>query len=409
MPKYFFEGIDIAGASETGSIEAADQQLAYELLQARGIVVFQLTNEEVGTGTKSWLLRDLNLRPTTLSFENQALVAELLSALFDAKLTTTEIAQVASMSSELSEVRRHFDRMGQRIAEGNGFAEAFRSENRSFSPIFVSFLSACEETGSYSSHLKELAEMLEKLAKTQQRVVSALIYPAVLTMAALVLVLIMALYLAPNLEPMFTSMGKTLPPALSFLLDTGTLIREKGALIALVGITLVMLLVPATRHVWAKRLINGLAARLPLIGKVIQFRALSRLAQVCSLFLRAGQPLPKALRASAEIVGAENSFSGHFLEASRKIEEGVDASSVFDQAQNLPPAFRELFRIGETTNKLPVTLTAIAKSMSTKADRLTERALGLLTPALTLFLGLGVGFLIYAIMSAIMEVNELAF
>ncbi|MFP3344538.1 type II secretion system F family protein, partial [Halomonas sp. SIMBA_159] len=95
--------------------------------------------------------------------------------------------------------------------------------------------------------------------------------------------------------------------------------------------------------------------------------------------------------------------------AATALEEGRHAATVFDTSQLVPPTFRELFRIGEQTNRLTLTLNALSMAMNAQVEQSAQRFITLLTPVLTLVLGSGIGLLVYTLMGAILEVNELAF
>ncbi|MEX0301154.1 MAG: type II secretion system F family protein [Leisingera sp.] len=137
--------------------------------------------------------------------------------------------------------------------------------------------------------------------------------------------------------------------------------------------------------------------------------SLSQLSQAIELLLTSGMPLPDAFRQAAGALGGASGYHATFLEAAEAVEGGLNASAAIEADPFIPASFKELFRIGEETNRLPSTLAALAETMSAQADRQSQRILGLLTPILTLIIGSGVGFLIYTLMGAILEINEIAF
>ncbi len=410
MPVYSYQGCDSTGASENGTIEASSEKLAFDTLQSRGITVFDLSTGTGSTGAElPWYRRDISFWGNELSYEDQAATADLLATLFGAGLSATEVIRIAALSSEKPEIKRHFERVGQRVADGSSFSEAFEAENRLFSPIFVSFLKVSDTANTLPQLLKELGRFFQKQNAVRQKVVSALIYPAILVVAAVALLLVVIFYLAPNLEPIFASVDREPPGTLAFLLSVNEVLRSYwlvvlGCFLGLIFAFLAGLQIPSV-----KSALSRAQLRLPIVGKLMRLTALSRLAQATELLLSSGQPLAEALRTAAQVMGRSSGFGVRFEEAAEAIEAGLSASTVFDEDPAIPATFKELFRIGEGTNRLPSTLAALSESMATQADRQSQRLLNLLTPALTLVLGLGIGFLIYTLMGAILEVNELAF
>jgi len=410
MPVYSYQGYDSTGTRESGTVEASNEKLAFDTLQSRGITVFDIS---IGTGPAGselpWYRRDISFRGGELPYDDQAATADLLATLFGAGLSATEVIRIAALSSETPEIKRHFERVEQRVVDGSSFSDAFEAENRLFSPIFVSFLKVSDTANTLPQLLKELGRFFQKQNAVQQKVVSALIYPAILVAAASVLLLVVIFYLAPNLEPIFASVDREPPRTLAFLLSANEGLRSYWVFIAAGFGGLLFAFLAALQIPSVNSALSRARLRLPIVGKLMRLTALSRLAQVTELLLSSGQPLAEALRTGAQVMGGSSGFGARFEEAAKAIEAGLSASTVFDEDSAIPSTFKELFRIGEETNRLPSTLAALSESMANQADRQSQRLLNLLTPALTLILGLGIGFLIYTLMGAILEVNELAF
>jgi len=408
MPQYFYEGYDRSGKSETGSIDSGSEKLAFETLQSRGVTVIDLAP---GKGRifsdVPWYKRDIRFSDRELSDQDQAIVADLLAVLFQAKLPISEVIRIATLSAEKAGIKRHFERTGQRVAEGESFPDAFEAENRLFSPIFVSFLRVSDTTNMLPLLLKELSKFFQKQNAVKQNIASALIYPSILVCAAIALFFVIVLYLAPNLEPIFASVGRDMPTMLRFLLWLNSALREYWFLL-LLGIfgsflgTIALVQLPSIRSVASR-----LRYSLPMFGALSLLSILSRLVQSTQLLLSSGLPLEEALRVSGEHMARASPLRVRFAEAATAVEEGRSAAAVFDEDSRLPVAFKELFRIGEQSNSLPVTLTALSEHVSGQLERKSQQLLSFLTPTLTLILGLGIGTLVYTLMGAILEVNEI--
>jgi len=410
MPIYSYQGCDDAGVNESGTIEATSEKLAFDTLQSRGITVFELSVGSRSTDNElPWYRRDISFWGRELPYDDQAATADLLATLFGAGLSATEVIRIAASSSEKLEIKRHFERVGQRVADGASFSAAFEAENRLFSPIFVSFLKVSDTANTLPQLLKKLGRFFQKQNSVRQKVVSALIYPAILVVAAIALLLVVILYLAPNLEPIFASVDREPPGTLAFLLSMNGALRNYWLFVVGGFGVLILALLAALQIPTVRSALSRAQLRLPIVGRLMRLTALSRLAQATELLLSSGQPLAEALRTAAQVMGESSGFGVRFEEAAEAIEAGLSASTVFDEDRAIPPTFKELFRIGEETNRLPSTLAALSESLADQSDRQSQRLLNLLTPTLTLVLGLGIGFLIYTLMGAILEVNELAF
>jgi len=410
MPVFAYEGYDGSGAFDVGKIEARTEKLAYQILQSRGITVFSLTSGDVPVaGDLPWYRRDIRLGRRGLPLRDQAIVADLLSALFEAGLSVADVIRIVAQSSERPDVRHHFERVGQHIADGTGLAEAFEAENRTFSPIFVSFLTIGEEANNLSPLLKKLARYFDQQNTIRQKVISALIYPAILLCAALGLLLMAILYLAPGLEPVFSSVGTSPPDSLSVLLALNSGLRMFWPYLLVAGALGLVFILLALQSPALKSMVRGFWYRMPVLRTLLRLSVLARLVQSTEILLASGQTLAEALRTSAQFTDSSSRLALCFEDAADAVEKGLPAASVFDAEPELPATFKALFRVGEETNRLASTLPALANAMSLQLDRYSQRLLSLLTPAITLVVGLGVGFLTYTLMGAILDVNEIVF
>ncbi|WP_170565682.1 type II secretion system F family protein [Ruegeria atlantica] len=410
MPEFSYQGYDATGTNDTGTINAATEKVAFETLRARGLTVVNLGIGPIHSNVSiPWYKRDIQLWRTHLPYQDQAIVADLLGTLFQARLPVVEVVRIAALSAERTDVKRHFERVGQHVADGVDFPRAFELENKSFSPIFVSFLQVSDTTNTLPNLLKELARFFRSQSQIRQKVLSALIYPTILVCAAIVLFFVIALYLAPNLEPVFASVGKDPPSSLSFLLWVNSTVRDLWWVILAGFSSIALALTIALQLPKTKSVLSGLKFQLPIIGALSYLAMLSRLTQSTELLLRSGQPLNDALRMSGQNMGNGSALGQKFIEAATSVETGLSASGVFDEDSRTPASFRELFRIGEKTNSLPNALAVLSDYTSSLVERKSQNYLSLLTPCLTLVLGLAIGFLVYSLMGAILEVNEIAF
>jgi general secretion pathway protein F len=410
MPNYNFSGFDANGAAESGQLAAANEALAFETLRARGITVVSLAQGSGGSlDSKPWYLRDINFRGGRLSLNEQASVAKFLAILFGAKLPAREIIRISQISIGNQLVQSHFRRVGVRVEDGETLADAFEAENTLFSPIFVTFLKTSGATNATDILLRELAEYFEGMAQMRQKIISAIIYPAILVLASFLLVFVVVFYLAPTLEPIFQSVGKDVPPTLARLLAFGDALQMWWPFLLGTGVGFIVIGSVLSKKLWAKRMIARTVLALPIAGDISKLSTLARLSKSTELLLKAGVPFSKCLKQAAEIEAGASPLPDGFLLASDYVNEGQNASRAFQESNYFPREFVELFLVGEKTNTLPESLKAMSEILRYQVDQASSRALSLLTPVLTLILGGAVATLVLTLMSAILEVNQIAF
>jgi general secretion pathway protein F len=234
-------------------------------------------------------------------------------------------------------------------------------------------------------------------------VATALLYPAILIVAAVAVMLIVALTLAPALAPLFAGEGREMPGSLAFFLGFGRFVSGWWPLLVLLLGGAVVAVIWGLRQGWGR-----VVFRLPLFGPLVRDAALLALVRSLALMLKAGRPLAEALRGLAQ-ADAGGPYAADLRAAVTALERGERAHVALAEGGHLPPMVRELFRVGEEANALVPVLEALSQTLQGQLDQSTQRLLRLLTPILTLVIGGAVGALVYSIMGAVLSINDLAF
>lgn len=401
MPRFRYVAYNTHGNREDGNVEFSTEAQAWESLIGLGLTVIDL---QAGAPGKRSLFSDMF--QSALPLDVQADLAEQLAVLFAAKLPVIEIVSVIREGAERPGLKRHFARMAGLMADGVDFPQALEQAGPGLSPLFLSLARVGQAAADPAPLMRTLAGFLRRQEKLQAQVSGALIYPLILLIGGIAVFLMMSLYLAPALEPMFVSVNRPVPSGLAAFLWIGNVVRAQGVFLAL-GLVVLILggVIIARRHSVGLR---RFALDVPIWGNIARSSSLSRLSRSLQLMLVAGMPLATALRDTSAYLSSEP-FAPLFAQAAEAIEAGASASSIFATDRKLPSVFRELFALGERTNTLAGITDALATSLEDRVERQTGKATQLLTPVLTLIVGGGIGILVYAVMGAILSVNDLAF
>jgi general secretion pathway protein F len=382
-------------------LESRSEQAALETLQAMGLSVVDI-REGGGDPALPWYRREIRLSAPRMPLEEQAALAERLAVLFQVRLPVLEVLRLLGAGERRRPRRLAYDRVRRLVADGLTLPEAFARAGPPVSPLFLALLRMGQGANALPELLQDLAATLRAQERMRAQVLGAFIYPLILCAAALILFLLVALVLAPALAPSFAGQGRALPAALGFFLTTGELLERQGAQI--LGLVLAAaLLISLTLRRQGARLLS----RLPLVGRLMRGAALVRLAKARELMLRAGLPLPAALRAAADAAPAGDPYRPVLCQAAERLEAGGSAYEAFAGEARVLPLFAELFRIGEETNTLPLVLQGFGRSQAGQVERQAQRLMQALTPVLTLLIGGAVGLLVYHVMDAVLSVNEL--
>jgi general secretion pathway protein F len=390
MPRFRYVAYSQDGKREAGSLDVASESLAFDKLTSLGLSVVELDLGEPAPPR-------LPLFQRTLSPSVQADLADQLSLLFAARLPALEIARVVELGATSPPVARIFKRVGLQLADGQTLATALRDADQELSPLFATLARIGETTGDLAPLMSDLARSLRRQEKLASQVTGALIYPAILLIGGLCVFLLMALFLAPQIATIFTSIDRPLPVALGLFIQIGDALLSWGWLL-LLGLPPLLLTVASA--------LRRFRFQLPLVGSLLREASLARLSRSLSLMLSAGVPLASALKEAATANTADP-ITQLFEKAAATVESGGTSRQVFASDRSLPPSFRELYAIGEQSNTLAPVMAALASGLEDAVERKAQRTATLLTPILTLVIGGSIALLVYAVMSALLSVNDL--
>lgn len=361
---------------------------------------------EIGDGgtlsVEPWYRRDIEIFGGQLSLPEQSRLAEEMATILRARLPVLEMLRILAEGDQRPATRTRLLRVAHQVSEGTDLASAFERSGPKVSPVFIALLRAGQKSDSLPQQLSGLARMLRRQEKSRSQVITALIYPTILSLAAIAVVIVVSLTIAPALVPLFESQNVPLPRSVAAFFAFGKAIAATwpwvlGGVTAGTFATIVIL-----KNNWA-----NIAIRLPVFGALARDAALLTLLRSLSLIVKSGVPLAEALRATAKFDRAAP-FAPTVHAAADALERGGHAHEAFHTDSRLPTTIRELFRVGEETNSLDEVLETLADAQADRLERRTQRLLRILTPILTLIIGAVIGMLVVSIMDAVFSVNALA-
>lgn len=277
-----------------------------------------------------------------------------------------------------------------------------------FPPDQVALVRAGEAGGALADVFARLARSLERAHALRERVRSALIYPAVLAVGAVLSVAVLLTVVIPAFEPLFADSGRTLPPATRALLDVSAAVQA-GALPGLLAVLAAVLLLSRLHRAPgpAERL-DGLLLRLPVAGALLAKVEAARFARTLGTLAGNGVPLLAALALAGSAL-RNRRMAAVVAAAAERLRAGGRLSATLLEAAVWPRLAAELVRVGEETGRLPDMLTRAADILEDESGRTLERLVALITPAVTLLLGAVVAGVVVALLSAVLAVNDVAF
>jgi type IV pilus assembly protein PilC len=391
MAKYAYSALTIDGLTVSGVEEASTLQLANDALLARGLHPEQL--KERRSLWQIEITREKAKRKDVMHFSRQ------LAVFVRAGIPLLEGLDAIGRETRSKVLRATLDDLGARLRGGASLAEAAAAHPQTFPNFYVSVLRSAELTGNLDDALDQLAEYIERDIDTRRKITSALIYPGVTLAMAILTAGVLALWVLPKFEDFFADFDAELPAVTKALLAVTGFTGDYGLLLVAVGavwlgVTLVGIRTEAGRSLWDRTLL-----RLPVIGDMLRHAIIERFCRVMSSMTTAGVPLPIALQVSAEVAN-NRVFRDGILQARQAMLEGERLAGPLAATKLFPGSANQMFAVGEETGTLDHQLETAARYFDRELDVKIKRFTSLFEPAVILFIGVVVGFVAIAMVSA---------
>lgn len=406
MPAYSFEALDAQGHVRRGTLEADSPKAARSLLRAQALVPLDVEALAAGAapGTPPTLAQRLFTRPvfnaTGLGVWTRQL-AGLVGSGLPLERALTALAEEAD-----DERQRHLlATLRAEVNAGSTFARALAQHPREFSDIYCAVIGAGESSGGLAEVLDSLADDLEQRQALRAKLIGAALYPAIVTVIAIVIVLFLVGYVVPQVASVFAGTKRALPFLTVAMLALSDVVRNYGW--ALLG-GLVLLAFGARAALAQPRLREKFDAawlRLPLVGKLARGYNAARFAGTLAMLAGAGVPILKALQAAAETLN-NRALRADALDALVLVREGAPLASALAQKKRFPGLVAMFARLGEQTGQLSTMLQRAATQLGTEVQRRAMQLATVLEPLLIVAMGGIVMLIVLAVLMPIIQLNQ---
>lgn len=292
------------------------------------------------------------------------------------------------------------------VNAGSSFARALAQHSGEFSDIYVAVISAGEQSGNLGLVLERLADDLEERQQLKAKLAGAMLYPAIVTLIAIVIVLFLVGYVVPQVANVFAGTKRSLPFLTTVMLGLSSGVRSYGWFMLLLLVLAGTGLHFALRNDPFRQAFDTAWLKLPLVGKLSRGYNAARFASTLAMLASAGVPILKALQAAAETLG-NRAMRADALDALVLVREGAPLASALTQKKRFPGLLGMFARLGEQTGQLPVMLQRAAAQLSTEVQRRAMQLATILEPLLIVAMGLMVMLIVLAVLLPIIQLNQL--
>ena len=329
-----------------------------------------------------------------------------LALLLEAEVTVEAALSILSGSLRNGLMKRSIDDILGRVRAGAPLSDAIAADDRAFPAEIVVMVRAGEASGALAQTLQRLGRHLTQTEAVRQSTRSALIYPIILLVSAAAAILLVLMVVTPALEPVITQSGlePPLPARLAFL--ASAFVREYGLASLLVTTLIGWCAHRAMADPTLKARRDSLLLRVPVLGRALRCNDTGRFARTLGGLLEGGVPLSAALTISHPVI-RNRVVADSMARVAVGVREGKNLSGLLVTARVLPDLAVQLILIGEATGRLSMMLVQLAGICEQDTKRTLDRALTLLVPLLTIFVGVIIAGIIGSVMMTVLSINEL--
>lgn len=401
MPAYRFEALDAAGKAQSGLLDADNARAARSQLRARDLIPLAVTpvasrgTTEGGatrftrrvfnsTGLSVWTRQLAGLVGSGLQLERA------LTALADEAEDPRQRELVAHLRSEVN--------------AGSSFARALGTAPREFDDVYRAVVAAGEQSGALGAVLDKLAQDLEDRQALRNKLIGAMLYPAIVSLIAVIIVTFLVTYVVPQVASVFVTTKRALPFLTAAMLAISGFVRSWGWLVVLLLAGGIGSFGYARRNPAFRERTDAAFLRLPLAGRLARGYNAARFAGTLAMLAGAGVPILKALQAAAETLG-NRAMRADAMDALAQVREGAPLASALAAKKRFPGLLAMFARLGEQTGQLPVMLQRAANQLGAEVQRRALALATILEPLLIVGMGAVVMLIVMSVLLPIIQMN----
>lgn len=394
MPEYLVKVVNRQGQRFQLKRSAEDLNSLKESLRKEGLTPLSIKTLKPALS----FLRKISSRDILVFTEE-------LANLLEAGISIDRALYILSRHTEKEQMREVIKAIQRDIQRGRSLSEAMAQHN-CFPKVYVNMVKAAEAGGFLEPVLRRIASFLETTGKFKEELISAMVYPVILFIVAVVAVSVMMVYVVPKFTSIFEEMGENLPLSTEVLIFISALVGRLWWFALLVCIVLVFFLHRYRKTPEGRLKTDAILLRLPLIGSLQKKVFISRFSRTLGTLLKAGVPVLVALRISRQVVGNE-AISSSLAPLEDGVRHGKGLSQPMKQVDIFPEMVFEMVAVAEEAGRVEEALLQIADRFEEETRRTIRRTISVLEPALILFMGIVVGFIILSMLVAIFSISEL--
>lgn len=396
MQKYTYKAMDSAGKTVKGTIVAADEKVFRDILHEQGLRCFDyhIVNQAKQARTKPLKIGDL------IAFSNQ--LSSMLRAGLDLSMSMKMLYERTEKKKK--RLRAVLASLFEQLQKGESLASAMSKMDNTFPALYISMVKSGEMNGKIDEALTTLSNYFEKEHKQRNQIKSAMSYPIILLVVCFLVVIIMSVFVMPNMINMLPE-GEELPLPTKILLGIKDFIVNQWYAVALIVFALITI-IPIIKRIPQVALFNGkMLIKIPKLGALQKMIYTSTFARSLATLYATGIPLLDAIAMGAEII-TNKYVEMRIREAVVEIRKGSSIAEAFAHVDAFDPMLMTMTFVGEQSGALDEILMQTARYFEEESENAIKRLIGLISPVMMMVMAVVVGFVLMGVMMPMFSVYD---
>lgn len=415
MAVFEYKGLNAAGKNVTGLKEAESAKGLRAALRKDGIFLTDIVGQSEGKGGKPGAPQsmlsggDVNFRKLAgggINTDDIAVMTRQLATLLKAGVSLVEALSAMVDQVEKEKLKRILSDVKQNVNEGKSLGDALNTHVKVFGPLFVNMIRAGESSGALDAVLLRLAEFTEGQARLRQKIVGAMIYPAIMMVIGGGVLIMLMTVVVPKVTKIFDDMKVNLPWTTKLLIASSNFLQDYWFLVVPMLIAAAFLFYRWTGSESGKPVWDRIVLRVPVFGPLVRQLAVARFARTLATLLKSSVPLLNALDIVKNVI--TNSTMSAVVDTARDaIREGESIANPLKKSGEFPPLVYHMVGIGERSGQLEDMLLNVAENYESSVNVRIGALTALLEPMMIVLMGAVIAFVAFSILMPILQMNSM--
>jgi len=410
MPKFYYIARNRSGRKETGTEDAVSQEDVVNKIQSKGLIVVNVIPETVGSPVdlNSGKLKQVKLKPKhgRVTGEDLMLFCRQLSTLIGAGVTILKSLDIISNQVASRKLHTVILELNKNMEAGLSFHEAMAMHPKIFSDLWVNLVESGEASGNLAVVLGRLAAYLEKNAEFKRKIISALIYPGILTCAGLGALFFMAVKIIPTFTEIFKGFDITLPLLTEILVRISDFLRKGMLAIVLVSFGVVFMFKKYIKTKTGRKNFENFKFKMPVFGDFFLALIIEKFSSEMSTLLESGVPILYSLEIAERSV--DNLIMAEVIRKIKEdVREGKSLRESLERSAFFEPMFIQMVSIGEEIGELPQMFKKVNVFYQEQCDTFLVRFVAMFEPFILVFIGSLIGIMVIGMFLPIFKISNI--